>query len=210
MYYRRDIGHRALKRKRDHERRHHTRRTAGLERSGVRLLESSPRRQPQPARSALRHRRRNNVQEFVRHIWGAELRWAQRLAGVARNCQGRRFPPARSTRSSICTPRPIDIFRNTARRSGRTPGAIRMFLTSTGSLRSSAPSPAERSRRMRSSTASAIGRSWPHWSATPASPRTSAATCSSVLRCARLRHRCSLPVASGSTTGTAPACLASA
>ncbi|MGB8031469.1 MAG: DinB family protein [Terracidiphilus sp.] len=23
-----------------------------------------------------------NVQEFVRHIWGAELRWAQRLAGV--------------------------------------------------------------------------------------------------------------------------------
>ncbi len=23
-----------------------------------------------------------NVQEFVRHIWGAELRWAQRLAGI--------------------------------------------------------------------------------------------------------------------------------
>ena len=23
-----------------------------------------------------------NVQEFIRHIWGAELRWAQRLAGV--------------------------------------------------------------------------------------------------------------------------------
>jgi uncharacterized damage-inducible protein DinB len=23
-----------------------------------------------------------NVQEFVRHIWGAELRWAQRLAGL--------------------------------------------------------------------------------------------------------------------------------
>jgi uncharacterized damage-inducible protein DinB len=23
-----------------------------------------------------------NVQQFVRHIWGAELRWAQRLAGV--------------------------------------------------------------------------------------------------------------------------------
>jgi uncharacterized damage-inducible protein DinB len=24
-----------------------------------------------------------NVQEFVRHIWGAELRWGQRLAGIA-------------------------------------------------------------------------------------------------------------------------------
>lgn len=24
-----------------------------------------------------------NVQEFVRHIWGVELRWSQRLAGVA-------------------------------------------------------------------------------------------------------------------------------
>lgn len=24
----------------------------------------------------------NSVQEFVRHIWGAELRWAQRLAGI--------------------------------------------------------------------------------------------------------------------------------
>lgn len=24
-----------------------------------------------------------NVQEFVRHVWGAELRWGQRLAGIA-------------------------------------------------------------------------------------------------------------------------------
>jgi hypothetical protein len=40
-----------------------------------------------------------NVQEFVRHIWGAELRWAQRLLGPApcrRSGHRQRKDPRRS------------------------------------------------------------------------------------------------------------------
>ena len=43
-----------------------------------------------------------NVQDFVRHIWGVELRWAERLAGVPVKA-AKRFPRVRWTRSSICT-----------------------------------------------------------------------------------------------------------
>ena len=32
-----------------------------------------------------------SVQEFVRHIWSVDLRWSQRLAGLAGNAKGR-FP----------------------------------------------------------------------------------------------------------------------
>ena len=51
-----------------------------------------------------------NVQELVRHIWGAELRWAQRLAAVPET-PAIKSPPARSMRSSILHLQAAEIFR---------------------------------------------------------------------------------------------------
>ncbi len=82
MYYRRDIGHRALKRKR-------------YEHAGITLQNCWPGTRSRPASGrAISTPTRHllelpcgiggtaNVQEFVRHIWGVELRWSQRLAGL--------------------------------------------------------------------------------------------------------------------------------
>ena len=68
------------------------------------------------------------------------------------------------------------------------------FSISSGFPRRSEPFRGERWRRTRSSTASATGRNWRHWCAQPASPPSSGATCSSVLRCARFRGRLQLPL----------------
>ena len=61
-----------------------------------------------------------NVQEFVRHIWGVELRWAQRWP-ACRSCRAKRRPPGRLTRSSTCT-QAVEIFRDAAGRSRRRTG----------------------------------------------------------------------------------------
>ena len=49
-----------------------------------------------------------NVQEFVRHIWGAELRWGERLAGLPEITK-EQFRRGRSMRSSLCTPGHADF-----------------------------------------------------------------------------------------------------
>jgi len=61
-----------------------------------------------------------NVQEFVRHIWTAELRWAQCLAGVPVITK-EQLPEGRSMRCSLCT-----------RRQCRSIGACWLLLTRNG------------------------------------------------------------------------------
>jgi len=51
---------------------------------------------------ALRHRRSANVQEFVGHVWGVELRWGQRIAGLP-VLKKEDVPPVRWMLCSACT-----------------------------------------------------------------------------------------------------------
>ena len=53
-----------------------------------------------------------NVQEFVRHIWGAELRWAQRAGRSSRNTARRKFPPGPLDALFDLHQQAVEIFRN--------------------------------------------------------------------------------------------------
>ena len=50
------------------------------------------------------------MQEFVRHIWGVELRWSQRLAGLPVTAR-EDVPHGRWMRCSICTARRLNLSR---------------------------------------------------------------------------------------------------
>ncbi len=119
-----------------------------------------------------------NVQEFVRHIWGVELRWSQRLAGLPVTPK-EDFPsgpldalfdlhtPGRCRSSAVCWP--------LRRKAGSRPTC----WTWIGCRRSSGPCRGARLLFMRSSTASAIGRNWLRSSARQGSPQGSKEICCS-------------------------------
>jgi hypothetical protein len=169
--------------------RNHSRRTAGLERGSLRttgklIFDANPALLDLPCGIG----GAANVQEFVRHIWGAELRWAS-ASPACRNAARKNARRARSTRSSTCIP---------GHRNLPQPAGCRARANWSDPMtldfdwlppEQRTPSRGERSRGTRSSTASAIGRNWLHWSAPPASPRDFKATCSSVLRWRRLSLR---------------------
>ena len=139
-----------------------------------------------------RNRRRQNRAGFVRHIWGAELRWAERLAGVPETPR-EAIPLGRLRRCSICTARPwttsIACWLTRCRS-----GARRIPWTRLSFRPNSAPSPGARLSGTFSSTASVIGRNWPQWCARPARLQASEATCCSALvwHNARRRRRSTL------------------
>jgi uncharacterized damage-inducible protein DinB len=74
-------------------------------------LEKPPGSQPAPACLACDIGPAKNVQEFVRHIWTAELRWAQCLAGVPVITK-EQLPKGRSMRCSLCTRRQCRVYRS--------------------------------------------------------------------------------------------------
>ena len=140
--------------------RNHSRRTARLERGVFQLLEGSSRRQPRtcsscPAASAAQP----TCRSLSATSGASELRWAQRLAGLP--VTPREEMPAGpldalfdlhiqadADLSRSCSPIPTQNWSDTLHpgfRLAAAGGANRL--------------PAQRSRRMRSSTASAIGRS---------------------------------------------------
>ena len=124
-----------------------------------------------------------NVQGFVRHIWGVELRWSQRLAGLP-VIDREKLPAGPLDALFDLHRQAAEIFRNLLARAGTTwsePFVLDFDWVP--------PEQRTVSRRKiaactRCSTASAIGRNWRHWCAPPASPPSSGATCCSVPRCA--------------------------
>jgi hypothetical protein len=157
-----------------------------------------------------------NVQGFVRHIWGAELRWSQRLAGLP--VADREKLPAGPLDAlfDLASPGRRNL-PQPARRGGCKPGASPTFSISIGCLRSRGPSRGERSPcPCPIPQPASLGATCDSGPQPPASPPGSVATCCSVLHCGRLPLRWALvqgadsPVASESTTGTAPGGPASA
>ena len=127
-----------------------------------------------------------NVQEFVRHIWGVELRWSQRLAALP--VLAREEMPAGPLDALFdLHRRAVEIFRGLLAAPAKA-GTSPLRLTSARFRRRHGASPGAKSGDTCCSTASAIGRNWLLWCARPGSPRTSAATCCSALRCARQRR----------------------
>jgi len=116
-----------------------------------------------------------DVQQFVRHIWGVELRWAQRLAGL----------PVMPKEEKV---------------SGQLEALFEFHLKAVEIFRELLTAPDQSweedfaldfkwippEARV---VSSAIGLSWPRWFAPPGSRQGSKATCSSVLRYARNRNR---------------------
>jgi len=114
---------------------------------------------------------------FVRHIWGVELRWSQRLADLP--VVDKEKLPAGPLDALF------DLHRQAAEICRNKPGASHSCSISIGCLRRSEPSHGGRLPCTPCSTASAIGRNWLHWCAAQASPRSSGATSCLVPRCVR-------------------------
>ena len=117
-----------------------------------------------------------NVQEMVRHIWGVELRWAQRLAGLP--VTPREEMPAgpwRLCSISICRrQRSFAASSLAPSRAGMSPSPSTFFPGRR------TPSPGAKLPGICCFTASGTGRNWPRWCAPPASPRDSRETCCSL------------------------------
>ena len=170
MYYRRDIGHRALDEESHDNRCYHRLKNCW---PGTRSRRSSGRRTSTPTPHCLQLPcdigGTATVQEFVRHIWGVELRWAQRLAGLPVTPR-EEMPTGPLDALFDLHAKADEIFRELLTApdaSWDEPYTLDVDLDSAGDAHHVA---AQGRWRTRSSTASAIGRNWPHWSARPGYP----------------------------------------
>ena len=177
MYYRRDIGHRALKEE-TMSAWPSPAGTAGLEPGVVRLLEDPSRRQPASAGTALRHRRHRQRAGVCPPHLGGGTALEPAPGRPARDRQGRD-----ALRTAGCAVRSaqqaVEIFRGLLAAPDESWDQTLRSGYATGCRRRRELYPGARSWPTRSSTASATGRNWPPWSARPDSPRDSRATCCS-------------------------------
>ena len=123
-----------------------------------------------------------NVQEFVRHIWGVELRWSQRIAGLPVLAR-EEVPSGPLDALFDLHTEAVQVFRTLLDDPALNWDEKMTLDCELAAAGCADHFPGARLRPMRSSTASAIGRNWLLWSARPASPRDSREICFSALLC---------------------------
>ena len=117
-----------------------------------------------------------NVQEFVRHIWGVELRWASALPACP-YAPKEEMPAGPLDALFDLHVKAVQIFRTLLDDPAANWDETFTLDYPLAAAGSADCLPAARSRRTRSFIASATGRNWPRWSARPGSRQDSRATC---------------------------------